>query len=879
MRTAITLVIYCWFSCCFSQQESANWYFGTNAGLNFSSGAPEPLLDGKINTIEGCSSFSDNQGNLLFYTEGRTVWNRNHFTMQNGTELRGSFSSAQAALIVPNPVNTELYYIFTPDDAIQDDNIPNGFHYTVVDMTLDNGLGGISDKNNQLLVAGSEKVSAVKNDTGNFYWVVTHFEDTFYSYRVEGAGVSNNAITSQVGPLIQGLQNIRGAIKISPNGRKLVMASTITQPGFQGSLYLFDFDVATGRVSNPVLVDDSRAYYGVEFSPDSSKLYASGMLLNRSNSRLSTGNYNIVQFDLDSDVFPNAGFSLATINNLNEIFISGALQLALDKRIYHTFPSTRLSVIRRPNAAGRAAQLDLYSVDLGGRTTAFGLPPFIQSFFETIVTIENFCVNSATTFTLDDVTDIASVSWDFGDPNSGPNNTSTELNPTHNYQEPGRYTISLEVTYLNNVSNKYIEYVEIYDFPDVLARENLVQCDVDGVDDGITIFNLNEVVPALTQGNNQITVEFFETIFEADNDSNIIDPLKYRNAHDGAVIYAKSYIEEECYIISEITLQVEPLSDLGVYDTFTICDGVFDSSGTRITLDGVREFLNTDFSGFDTIMVYDTKQHALLEENALNTTSYLFAGNAPFQLYFRIENDDDCAFIGQLDLNIYEEPIFDDTITIELCRGKAVLEALSDFETYFWLNGSTSRRIEVNETGMYEVVFANGTCVYSQTFNVKPTPEIDIDAIVINDFRASNSITFNLGPLENSEQTQFSIDGGLTRSGSNSFQNLVPGLYDIFIDNGCITYEDTVVVGGLNTFFTPNGDDRNDIWSLANEDFFPGYRISIFDRYGKMLKNFGAGQAGWDGNYRGKGMPADDYWYRLELADGRSVKGFFALKR
>ena len=58
-----------------------------------------------------------------------------------------------------------------------------------------------------------------------------------------------------------------------------------------------------------------------------------------------------------------------------------------------------------------------------------------------------------------------------------------------------------------------------------------------------------------------------------------------------------------------------------------------------------------------------------------------------------------------------------------------------------------------------------------------------------------------------------------------------------------------------------------------------GSIIYIYDRFGKILKQISAIGPGWDGTYNGKLMPADDYWFTIELPDGRSAKGHFALKR
>ena len=70
-----------------AQNESSNWYFGSNSGLTFNTSPPSALQDSQMSTGEGCASVSDFAGELLFYTDGRTIWNRNHSVMLNGTEF------------------------------------------------------------------------------------------------------------------------------------------------------------------------------------------------------------------------------------------------------------------------------------------------------------------------------------------------------------------------------------------------------------------------------------------------------------------------------------------------------------------------------------------------------------------------------------------------------------------------------------------------------------------------------------------------------------------------------------------------------------------------------------------------------------------------
>lgn len=878
MRTVLTFVIFLNFFGCFSQKEAANWFFGNNAGLDFNSGIPLPNLNGQVRTIEGSATISDANGDLLFYTEGTTVWNRNHEVMPNGFGLKGSPSSSQTALIVPNPSNADIYYLFTTDDALlAETGTFNGFNYNVIDMSLDDGLGDVTQKNITLLTVGSEKVSGVLNFNENEYWVITNFQDRFFTYKVDENGVDTNPVISIVGPVVQNFANGRGSLKLSPDGTKLAMTYLIAEPEYAASLFLFDFDINTGVVSNAIeALSHNRAYYGLEFSSDSGKLYASGVNLDSNNE---LGDIEIVQFDLETPDFFSTGKVVLNYDNNEDYFVAGALQIALDKKIYHSLPGNRLSVLNRPNANTDLVQSEKNRVDLGGREATFGLPPFVQSFFETIFEIENFCQGETTIFTPIDSSNITGVSWNFGDPNSGVLNTSDSLVGEHVFSAAGSYTITINVQYTNGATKQFLEYLDIKEVPNVLMQAELIQCDVDGLDDGITSFNLLEAIPLFDNGNEDLNVLFFTSEEDIMLDANEINPLRYTNTIANETIYAKVYIYPDCYVIVEVRLVTQPLSDLGHYDTLYICNGTLNENSKSVNLNQVKEELSNDFINTD-ITLFTTKNDALLETDALALEQYTFNTTATTpELFFRIEETNNCAFIGRVSIVVLESPDYEESKTVNLCDGMAVLTAFEGYESYLWRGGNQTQELKVDTTGTYEVTFATGTCVYLQTFEVLPEPEIDIEEIRIEDFNSNNRVNVVLGPNELAENTFYSLDGGLNFQDQNIFSNVPPGIYDLVVDNGCSTYEEQLLVGGVPSFFTPNGDNVNDRWTMLNPTYFPDFEISIFDRYGQMVFSFDDTSQGWDGTVNNMEMPANDYWYYLKTNDGRSVKGFFTLKR
>ncbi len=96
-----------------SQNQTSKWYFGSYAGLDFLTNPPTILLNSVINIPEGCATTSDVSGNLLFYTNGETIYNSSHNVMANGSALNGSCTPTQSSIILKQPGNNPNYYIFT----------------------------------------------------------------------------------------------------------------------------------------------------------------------------------------------------------------------------------------------------------------------------------------------------------------------------------------------------------------------------------------------------------------------------------------------------------------------------------------------------------------------------------------------------------------------------------------------------------------------------------------------------------------------------------------------------------------------------------------------------------------------------------------------
>ncbi len=461
-----------WTSVLYAQNKQANnWYFGQYAGITFNTpdGSPQVVFDGKINQIEGCASISDSEGNLLFYTDGMTVWNNEHDTLQNGDSLMGHPSSSMSAIIVPWPLTENKYYIFTVPQTDYDTSL----RYSIVNMDLDGGKGGIipGKKNIFLTKHTHEKVTAVKHANNTSIWVVTHLWNTneFQSFLVDADSLHTQAVSSFSGNIANNPAIWFGYMKISPKGNFLVLGSN------SHHVQIHRFNKYNGEVYDPVTI--LSAYwdrpYGFEFSPDENRLYVTyAYAMVNSLKQFTITEYDSVSINNSVYSFPNK-----TIN--------GALQLGPDFRIYQTYRSDYLNIIAQPNEYGAACGYIDSAIFLDDGTGTYksllGLPAFIQSFFNyASFTWEGHCIGDTSFFAITDTASQDSVFWDFGDPASGLANYSDSFFPYHIYEDTGAYQVSV-IGYNNNLNDTTVQEVFIHPLPVPLLPTDTGFCEGYGV--------------------------------------------------------------------------------------------------------------------------------------------------------------------------------------------------------------------------------------------------------------------------------------------------------------------------------------------------------------------------------------------------------------
>ena len=449
------------------ESQGVKWYFGQNAGLDFSGGgSPKPITDAKLNTIEGSSSIANTKGILLFYTDGITIYDKEGNplkslvpgdTGQVQKPLGGNQNSTQSALIVPKPTCRGceyLYYVYTTSEIRGQKMLT----YSVVDMRQNGGKGAIVEKNVPVSDKGTEQSAAVENKRDSTYWVITRiFGTNKFEIRHLTRDQTPTLTTFEGGQKIDTLTQAEGYIKIGPadttsgNEGNRPMAVVIPGPP-KNSVDLYTFNDSTGKMTFNRTLDLGPAppkAYGAEFSPDGKSLYVT-MLADTNADGSQKGASYILRYDL------NQRDSLLTLSRTvvdsSTTRQYGSIQIGPDGRLYVAIKgSNSLGTIENPNA-GLLDSLQ-YKPDgqaLGGKNSQLGLPNLVANFNDNSsgpgLTYGDTCVNAPTVFQIGPNCPKLKEAYtlDFGD-GSRPFSTTATKPITHNYKTPGQYPVSLRI--------------------------------------------------------------------------------------------------------------------------------------------------------------------------------------------------------------------------------------------------------------------------------------------------------------------------------------------------------------------------------------------------------------------------------------------------
>lgn len=451
-------------------------------------------------------------------------------------------------------------------------------------------------------------------------------------------------------------------------------------------------------------------------------------------------------------------------------------------------------------------------------------------------------------------------------------------------------TIYARVT-SNLSSDCYITYpislnLNSSEFP---ATVNLVQCDVDqdNSTDGITKMDLNQSFPNA----DTTSISYYETEADRTADNSIVNPNIYTNTTPfNATIFYK-IDDNDCDSLGKIAIEVNPTTvSLNKISPVVACAENPADEFPESTFDLETIRLNT-YSGMD-VAFYESLEDASLEQNPLDGN---YRTTSTF-LYTRLETNNQCNTVEEIELIVNTPPELTLEESYMVCTDgePLVIDAPEGFDGYSWLKVdgglsqevSNEQQVRINEPGNYrlevEIQYKNSnqvsSCFTYTDFLVTPSVPVIIDDVIIQESFSNNIVDIK---VSGDGDYEYSLDGENYQE-KFRFDNVEAGFYTVFVrdTNGCGVTEKEISVIGFPKFFTPNGDGANDMWQVIGINTnFGDQVINIYNRYGKLVKQLYSNSIGWDGLMNGQPLPSSDYWFRINLENGKEFKGHFTLKR
>lgn len=438
-------------------------------------------------------------------------------------------------------------------------------------------------------------------------------------------------------------------------------------------------------------------------------------------------------------------------------------------------------------------------------------------------------------------------------------------------------------------------------------------------------FNLNIRIPAITIGNNNYQVRFYESNSDLIADNFIPNPSNYISGTKTLFVKIVDPTNNGCF--KTTTLDIEVLSNPGATTNPTPiekCDDEFNTIGYEEFDLKSRE---TEMAGSTPSNEIDFKYYiqlsdALADNSNTITNPQAFKNTVINQqkiyvllkskVNFNSETGIACSSILELDL--YVRPYPEDKLRKEayiICVDKDntpvnpayVDTKLNTTDYHFvWyrefnalsgnvISGQNGATFETTTEGNYSVKISS----------ISAFTGLDLCTIIVN-FTARNSyVPFSLKGNP-SELIAFETDNTVTAIAtppsadylysldnigsqtSNVFTNIQPGVHTITVFNkySCGSLTENIIVVDYPKYFTPNGDGYHETWNIKGIEALGKTTITIFDRYGKLLKVFDAKEKGWNGTFNGQPLPSDDYWFKIEYEKNNSKHEFkkhFTLKR
>jgi len=835
-----------------SLQLYNQWYFGNKAGLDFNTNPPSPLLDGQMITPEGCATVSDKNGHVLFYTNGRTVWNKQDSIMVNGTDIGGDSSATQSAMILPFVNDETMFYIFTTEEVYGDYTF--NMKMSIVDMKGDTARGKVIAKNIPIIANSTERVTA-SGFTGT-PWLMAHEygNNNFRAYHVTIDGVSNAAHSSRGDHHeFQHEANAHGYMRFAPGLANIA----VVVPDSPNYVNLLDFDLTSGAVSNSRLIDieETDPIYGLEFSGDASKMYVTTS---------GTGS-KLIQYSLDSINSQNPEADIKATKNVLPTTLPdyGALQSGPNGNIYIAIDGQQqLGTIVNPGADNASVQEN--STDLGGRTSRLGLPNFTQQIVQSPpqpgITAEQACVGVETTFSAQGRDNsIETYLWNFGDSTAG----DTNQNTTHTFTKAGTYIVSVTLSNRCDTDSIMRDTVQVYAIPALpTVPEDTSLCG-----GPIRLFATPTSLPGYS---------YYWSTGQTTYDATFLEPAIVQVAvisdHGCSSDTATVFIGQD-----ETMIDLGPDQQICQKDTLVLSvndpgpNFTWFRDGTVVGNQRTQRVNSTTAGTFKYSIEIVNDYTGCVYKDSVNITIQ----PGPVATQSNIQNANCGQADGSFTLDINSSGNFDYQVTGAVAQGP------------FNFDGpGTTPPITGLYSGSYTALITNTVtgCVTTTVVQLEDNAPFNMTAEPRNDCAHTSDIAIIF-----SDQIPSSVEiNVLNASGINVYSNtqqllkstvevndLDSGTYYVEVRDtnppNCIQTDTVKLAVSPDCFdrifipnaFSPNGDGVNDQWYAFPNEYVNDFQIWVFNRWGEAVfystdKNFK-----WDGTFQGSLIEQGTYAVRI----------------
>jgi len=798
----------------YSQKEANIWYFGNSAGLDFNDCNLDLAPQSKLPNSIASSSICDSLGNLLFYTDGDLVFNRNNDTMPNGINLSKGAKPAEV-IIIKKPLDKDIYYIFTVDPL----ESGNGLSFSIIDMKLDGGLGDVVSKNLLIHHPVTTKLAATRHSNGFDVWILSHEwgSSKFLAYQITNTGINKIPVESPIGFVAEGNpRNALGYMKFSPDGDRLA-ACIFGSASFE----LYNFDNVFGLVSKNVTVHSDEQFknpLSIEFSCDGSKIYLTcgGVYPpDSSTSRL----FQMVPSGLGLDI----ALSAQLIDELEtDSSYFGKLLLGPDGRIFVSKKnSDYLGVINSPANSHTTIGYDSDAIWLGGDSSNGYLPVYLHPYFNLCLSTNSPICEGEELIIESEFVCGGTFSW------TGPNNFSSSRQrlvfDRAGLEQSGLYNVEVRSRSIKDASSINIVVNPLPD-ANILFEGNGTYCDGESIElianpigNYSYLWNTGETTRSISASESGIYKVIIESEFGC-IDSNLVDILFVDSPQvnimpedtvvlcqgDKTEISFFPYNSENSYIWStgestqSITVEnsgeyyIIAENEFGCKDSAFFYVYVYPPPDAEIQSANGFSFCESDS------LLLSAQPHGVGYEYIWSTgeTEQEIVVNSSGEYNVIVIVSEGCRDTAYVTVDQYPSPL----ITINnsgkdgICEGDSLLLTISsqdDELTYLWSNGSSNNSIYAKESGDYYCIAINEFgCKDSAYINILnyPNPTVSIIPEGIINLCDGSKIIIST----NEEHSNY-----LWSTGESSRELLIdsPGIYSVIIENefGCSAFAEVEI--------------------------------------------------------------------------------------